>query len=239
MKKILISVLIILLLVLSYFAVAKGIGFLKIKSINDIKNASNNLENEFNEANELSVKTYPSEVDALEEAIKKLKENKQEYENKNIYNTDENLLGAIEIKTYKIHYLWTILGNYRKDRGVQTLTLDLVQSATLKDVYDLQFTLVGEYTRITDFLYDIENDEELNFEIKNFSISSNINNSQTGSTNAQKDTEGKNINVSNQQNNQQNEQTTNNLNGNQNNEDKNKNLLQAKFTVENVGITLD
>ena len=58
MKKILISVLIILLLVLSYFALAKGISFLKIKSIDNIKNASNKLESDFNEANELYNEFY-------------------------------------------------------------------------------------------------------------------------------------------------------------------------------------
>ena len=169
MKKILISVLIILLLILNYFAFARGISFLKIKSINDIKNASNNLGSSFNEANVLSNKTYPTEVENLERAIKQLKISKQEYENKKTYNADENLLGAIEIKTYKIHYLWTILGNYRKDRGVQSLTLDLKSTETT-DVYDLDFTLIGEYTKITDFLYDIENDEQLNFDIKNTKI---------------------------------------------------------------------
>ena len=241
MKKILISVLIILLLILSYFALAKGIGFLKIKSINDIKNASTKLENDFNEANKLSSKTYPSEVEALESAIKQLKISKQEYDNKNLYSTEENSLGTIEIKTYKIHYLWTILGNYRKDREIQSLTLDLKSTET-KDVYDLQFTLVGSYTRITDFLYDIENDEELNFEIKNFSISSAASTTQTNNTN-NNNTEQTNTNNNNT------EQTNQNNNNAQNNEggQENKNTqpsadgynLQAKFTVENVGITLD
>ena len=241
MKKILISVLIILLLILSYFALAKGIGFLKIKSINDIKNASTKLENDFNEANKLSSKTYPSEVEALESAIKQLKISKQEYDNKNLYSTEENSLGTIEIKTYKIHYLWTILGNYRKDREIQSLTLDLKSTET-KDVYDLQFTLVGSYTRITDFLYDIENDEELNFEIKNFSISSAASTTQTNNTN-NNNTEQTNTNNNNT------EQTNQNNNNAQNNEggQENKNTqpsadgynLQAKFTVEIVGITLD
>lgn len=227
MKKILISVLIILLLVLSYFALAKGIGFLKIKSINDIKNASNKLESDFNEANELSNKTYPTEVEALESAIKQLKISKQEYENKNLYNTDENSLGTIEIKTYKIHYLWTILGNYRKDRGVQSLSLDL-KSTENQDVYDLEFTLIGSYTNITDFLYDIENDEELNFEIKDFSISSAINTDQTNNTedNATEPEQQNN----NTENTQENEQAQAQGDGYS---------LQAKFTVENVGITLD
>lgn len=169
MKKILISILIILLLVLSYFALAKGIKIFRIKNIDSIKVASQKLESDFNEANELSSITYPAEVEQLEEAIKKLKISKQEYESKNIYNSEENSLGAITVKTYKIHYLWTILGNYRKYTGVQSLNLDL-KLTELNDVYDLQFTLVGPYTNIIDFLYEIENDEELNFEIQKLEI---------------------------------------------------------------------
>ena len=117
-----------------------------------------------------------------------------------------------------------------------------MKSTETKDVYDLQFTLVGSYTRITDFLYDIENDEELNFEIKNFSISSAASTTQTNNTN-NNNTEQTNTNNNNT------EQTNQNNNNAQNNEggQENKNTqpsadgynLQAKFTVENVGITLD
>jgi len=232
-KKILISVLIILLLILSCFALAKGIGFLKIKSINDIKTVSNQLQNSFDEANELSSKTYPSKVESLESAIKQLKISKQEYDNKNLYSAGDNSLGTIEIKTYKIHYLWTILGNYRKDRGIQSLTLDLKSTET-KDVYDLEFTLIGSYTRITDFLYDIENDEQLSFEIKNFNISSGANaqtnNSNTNNNENNTEETNQNDNAQNNQSTQQNTTTQASSDGN---------TLQAKFTVENVGITLD
>lgn len=239
MKKILISVLIILLLVLSYFALAKGIGFLNIKSFKDIKVASNKLENDFNQANELSSKTYPSEVEALESAIKQLKISKQEFENKNLNSAEENPLGTMEIKTYKIHYLWTILGNYRKNRDIQSLTLDLKSTQT-KDVYDLQFTLVGSYTRITDFLYDIENDEELNFEIKNFSISSSTGTNQANNNTSNNETNNSatnNVNNSTQQNNNNNNNQNEQQNQTQASTDGNS--LQAKFTVENIGITLD
>lgn len=219
MKKILISVLIILLLVLSYFAIARGVNFLNIKSVNNIKATSDKLENDFNEANELSSKTYPTEVEQLENAIKQLKISKQEYENKTSHNTSETSLGTVEIKTYKIHYLWTILGNYRKDRGIQSLNLDL-KSTESQDVYDLGFTLIGSYTAITDFLYDIENDEELNFEIKNFIISSQINTTvENNDTSEPSEQENNNI-----------KQTVERTDGT---------TLQAKFTVEDIGITLD
>lgn len=244
MKKILISVIILLLIILSAFALTKGINFLNIKSINDIKAASNKLENDFNEANELSNKTYPAEVEGLEEAIKKLKISKQEYESKNLYNKEQTSLGTLEIKTYKIHYLWTKLGNYRKDRGVKTLNLDL-KSTQVQDVYNLEFTLVGNYTNITDFIYDIENDEELNFEIKNFTISSQIEN--ISNENSDNKNESQNSILKNNNNND-----SNNNNSNSNNNNYNSNItnleqssksdgttLQARFTVENIGITLD
>lgn len=223
MKKILISVLIILLLILSYFSLAKGITFLKIKSINNVKTASDKLENDFNEANELSNKTYPTEVEGLENAIKQLKIAKQEYENKSLYSTDENSIGTMEIKTYKIHYLWTILGNYKEDRDLESLTLDL-KSTSNKDVYDLEFTLVGTYTNITDYLYDIENDEELNFEIKNFDLSSSIISTNTQEKNNDDTDENKEESEDTEQVEKTNAQGV---------------TLQAKFTVEDIGITLD
>lgn len=234
MKKILISVLIILLLALTFVAFYKGLnlGIIKIDSIKNIKSQSAKLEEDLNQANELSNKTYPSEVEGLEEAIRKLQISKQDYENKSLYSNEGNALGTIEVKTYTIHYLWTILGNYRKDRGVRSLNLDL-KSTQNEDVYDLEFTLVGSYTSITDFLYDIEDDEELNFEIKNFSISSNIttqgNQDNTSNSNDQNTTADSNNVLSNNQNTVS-QTTTEKSDGT---------ILQATFTVENVGITLE
>lgn len=238
MKKILISVIIVLLLILSSFALAKGIGFLKIKSINDIKTASSKLDGDFNEANELSNKTYPEEVEGLEEAIKKLKISKQEFENKNLYNNEKVSLGTVEVKTYKIHYLWTILGNYRKDRGVQSLNLDL-KSTGAQDVYDLEFTLLGSYTSITDFLYDIENDEELNFDIKNFTISSEITDTSNRNSSTQSENQNKVLGNTTNTNNNNSDNNTNNSDDENKKQKSDGMILQARFTVENIGITLD
>lgn len=237
MKKILISILVVLLLILTYVILAKGIniGFIKIDSISTIKSESTKLDQDLNKANELSNKTYPAEVQGLEEAIRELKIRKQEYENKKLYSTENEALGTVEIKTYTIHYLWTILGNYREDRDVKSLTLDL-KSTENEDVYDLEFTLEGNYISITDFLYDIEDDEELNFEIKNFRISSEIITQENTATedDEEETEENKNSILSNNINaNKQNETTkvpTQKTDGT---------ILQATFTVENVGITLE
>lgn len=237
MKKILISILIVLLLILTSVVLTKGInlGIIKIDSIKDIKEKSAKLDQDLNKANEISNKTYPNEVEGLEEAIRKLKISKQEYENKKINSTDDNALGTVEIKTYAIHYLWAVLGNYRKDRGVKTLNIDL-KSTQNSDVYNLEFTLVGSYTSITEFLYDIENDEELKFEIKNFGISSEItsqtNKENTTDSNEQNNTTTSNNILSNDRNNQNtsSQKTTQKSDGT---------ILQATFIVEDVGIILE
>lgn len=253
MKKILISILIILLLILTYFSLAKGIKFLNIKSINNIKDASDKLGEDFNEANELSNKTYPAELEELEEAIKTLKITKQNYESKKVYNIEENTFGTTTIKKYKVHYLWTILGNYRQNRGIQRLGLDLKSTVT-EDVYDLEFTLVGEYTNIIDFLYDIENDEQLNFTIENYKVEPYRLKTTTTTTYVEGENAGeKKTEVTNPYNKftEATDEVTpsrpTETEGEQGQENNSTNAIttydprwvEASFTVEDVGITLD
>ena len=239
MKKILISVLILLLLIIVCFAIFKGIGFLKIKSINDIKSTSNKLDEDIEKSNSLANQEYPSKVQGLEQAIKTLKLTKQEYESKNIYVGDETGIGAVEVKKYKIHYLWTILGNYRKDESLRSINLDL-KSTENQDVYDLQFTLIGNYVGITDYLYDIEDDEELKFQIKNFTITTPGNTVSTNTQSNSESTEGAegaegatNATTSTKTN------TTKKTNSSTTTDSEGGTILQATFTVEGVGITLD
>lgn len=256
MKKILILILIVLLLILSYFWIWHGIKIIKIESIDDIKQASLELEENLNSANELDSQTYPNKEEELKKAINNLKTSKQEYENKSKYSTDETGVGTVEIKTYKIHYLWTILGNYRKEESIKSLNLDLKTTQT-QDVYDLQITLVGSYVGITDFIYDVENDEDLNFEIKNLSIqpyttTTTITTNGNGSNKTEKtnpfkkitqittsslsEANNKNTTTSN---------TTNNTTSNTTTTSSNKTVIydpewvEVTFKVENVGITLD
>ncbi len=243
MKKILIFILIILLIILAYFSIARGIPFLHINSFNSIKVANTNLDNNYNAAKEIANKTYPAQVEQIENAIKDLKIRKQQYDNKKLSGEDGTALGNIEVKNYMLHYLWTILGNYRKDRGVQTLNLAL-KTTQAENVYDLEFTLLGKYTNITDFIYDIENDEQLNFEIEDFSISSEI--EDLSSIPTEDTSEGNNSNILDNSENSDGQKENNNNQSKDTTNGENKQAsqgdgitLQAKFTVRNVGITLD
>lgn len=167
MKKILISIIGILILVLVCVSAAKGIsvGKLSIYSIKDIKDQSLNLDKKIEEANIEINQNYAKSLFDVETASDELKAVKEEYESK--VGIDGSL-GITQIEKYKIEYLWGILGGYAKDRNVKTY-LDFKETS-IKDTYDISFTVYGSYLGITDFLYDIENDDELNYRAKNFKI---------------------------------------------------------------------
>lgn len=167
MKKTLISILGILILILVCVSAIKGIsvGKLAIYSINSIKTDSQNLDKKIEEANTEINQNYASSLSNAEEASAELIKLKEEYESK--IGADGSL-GITQIERYKIEYLWGILGGYAKDRSVKAY-LDFKETS-IKDTYDITFTVYGSYLGITDFLYDIENDDELNYRAKNFKI---------------------------------------------------------------------
>lgn len=167
MKKTLISIIGILILILVCVSATKGIsvGKLTIYSINNIKAESLELDEKIEEANTEINQNYASSLSKAETASAKLIRLKEEYESK--VGTDGNL-GITQIEKYKIEYLWGILGGYAKDRSVKAY-LDFKETS-IKDTYDITFTVYGSYLGITDFLYDIENDDELNYRAKNFKM---------------------------------------------------------------------
>ena len=227
MKKLLISIIIILLLGFCYVVGTKGIkaGALKLDSIKDIQTASENLEGKFDESKEISAKTYPTSIDDLDKVVKELKIAKQQYEAKTAGDPNTNTsLGVIQVDKYNIEYLWTIIGNYATKNGVK-LTLD-IKSTNTSDVYDLNFKVQGKYVGITDFIYNLEDDDELKFEISDFKISSQNDETKTNTdTNTVAQNNSKKNNTSNK----------NNTNSTNKNDGIN---LYASFTVENIGINL-
>lgn len=167
MKKALISLIGIIILILICVAIFKGIyiGKLSIYSLERIKQESFDLDKKIEEANTEINQNYAKSLADIESATINLKTVKDEYEEKVGLNGG---LGITQIEKYKIEYLWSIIGGYGNDENV-VVTLD-IKETSINDTYNINFTLQGSYLGITDFLYDIENDDELNYRIKNFKI---------------------------------------------------------------------
>lgn len=200
MRKLLMLFLIIIFIILSYFTVSKGvsIGNFRILSSNEIVENNNNLENEIQNLDILTTVTYSQEQSKLNDSYKQLTIKKEEYADLVLYSSESEIAKATQTEIYETEFLWTKIGNYAtKNNGID-MKIDVVKgSSGQKNQYNLNFTLVGQYVYISDFISAIENDAKLGFKIDKFALvpTTSSNNSQS-------------------------------------------NLLQATFTVENIGINI-
>ena len=170
MRKILLIIVIVLLLVLGLTSVINGIqiGDFKISSIKDIQEGSETLDNKIKELNTSIDSTYPNKRQELTEASKKMQSTREEYLNEINGSSNEDLESALEIKNYEIERLWARVGNHAIDEGVN-MTLD-IKPGSSSETRNLEFTVKGTYLGQINFLYAIEDDEELNFRIYNYKL---------------------------------------------------------------------
>ncbi len=190
MKKILISIIGMIILIIIIVASIRGIriGKTGIYSVNDIKAAHQELQKKAEEAKMEKDQNYAKAVSDADKSVIALKQAKEEYEAKINSLSGESGLGITQIEKYKIEYLWDKIGNYAKKEG---LGIDLnIEETSIQETYNIKFTLNGSYVGITDFLYDIENDDELNYKVKDFKIepSSTTTTSTSGQTTTSMDT---------------------------------------------------
>lgn len=235
MKKILIIVLILIFLGLTVLISIQGIkiGPFKIESIKDIQASSKNIKESLSKTIELTSIKYPEELEKLQKSIDNLGKAEETYNSKVAYTNENTTIGLAQVETYEIEFLWTIIGNYATEEGT-TLTLDITEG-TNKDTYNLSFTLTGSYIGITDFIYDLENDEDLNFKIENLKMETVTVNAATSeaTTSTTKTNTIANTTTNTTTN------TTKAATSSSTANTKTKSALQAKFNVDNISINLE
>ena len=172
MRKVLIAALIILLLLLGGYLVLNKleIGSLEILGVRDIKSESEKLDSKIQEASKLSSTDYQTELSNLNSSLKTLQKEKQSYEDLVALSNNDDVDAATKFEKYEIEYIWTKIGNHATAEGV-IMKLEVTRgSSNTQGLYDLKFTVTGNYIGISDFIYDIENDDSLGFKIENFKI---------------------------------------------------------------------
>lgn len=238
MKKLIITIISLIIFLLTFIIIIKGvkIGNFSIKSYKQIKEISLKLDKNLTKATKLAGVTFPKETSNLKKAINKFEILKEEYESKTEHSNQTNSLILSEIEKYEIEFLWTIIGNYATSEGIN-LTLDIVQG-TGEDIYNLNFKLTGSYVGMTDFVYDIENDQRLNFKIEGLKME--LTNIIVEQDSATKTTKENTTNINNTVN------TNTTINTNKTNttaiklssKQTTKELLQTTFSVNNISINL-
>ncbi len=170
MKKILMSILIILLIVMAYFTIFKGIeiGNIKILSIEQIKYENEKLEQQITQTEILMNTNYPSKTDELNTKISSLLTAKDTYLDTASTSTEEEIKQATIKEEYTVEFLLTKFGRYSTSNGVN-LKYEIT-SGSSSGSNNITFTVDGRYSRIITFLSDIEDDAKLGFRIRNFKL---------------------------------------------------------------------
>lgn len=172
MKKVLIGALIVLLVIMAYFAIFKGIsiGKMEVLSVEQIQKQNDKLSEGITQVDTLMHTTYRTKTDELEQSVSSLLNAKEEYQDLASVSTQGELNQASKQESYKIEYLWTRIGSHATAEGVD-LKLDIMAGETGEsDVKNLSFNITGDYRAIINFISSIEDDSQLGFRIENFKI---------------------------------------------------------------------
>lgn len=128
------------------------------------------LETALEKVSTLTSVDQPKATAELNESAKQLVIAKEEYNDKVIYSSSDEIAEAGITRPYETEYLQTVLGNHAKDKIVN-LRYELRQASTgVSGEYDMYFTVTGSYVSITEFVAALENDSSLNFKIESFKL---------------------------------------------------------------------
>lgn len=170
MRKLLISILLVLLIVMTALCIKDGIniGPLQVLGVEGINNKNEELTQKINETKTAN-ENYTTMLNKLKQDIESLTKSKEECLSLINISTESQLQEATQTKNYTIEYLWSRVGNHATQEGV-TIRMDITSGTIYRN---LKFTVTGNYLAITNFITSLENDSTLEFTIDEFSMTQN------------------------------------------------------------------
>jgi len=182
-RKVLIVLLLVFMIFCCYSMITSGfeLGALKINSYEEVSTKSSELDMKTNILNKNNTDTFEDKKKTVQAVMEKYISLKNEYNSLMLTNANENAYQSEEI--YDVGFLWTITGAYASKENL-ILQLDIYKSklniahdistgSMSYTICDLDFTVYGQYSSIYDFLYSIEEDDRLGFEIRNVFVERN------------------------------------------------------------------
>lgn len=166
MRKILMGAIIAYLLLVVVLMLNGRIG--NVLGAEDIRAEGERLDGKIEEISKLTSVVYPQMSNDLKAAQKNMQGIKQDYEERAVYSSKNEIESAKTLENYNIEFLWTRIGKYATKHGLN-LKMEVQKGETDK-TKKLLFTVSGNYIPITDFIYSLEDDEQLDFIIENFKI---------------------------------------------------------------------
>ena len=169
-RKVLLLALTVILAIMLWSSFTHGVQvkFIKIKgeplktsSYTSLVTLSENLNNKKSELEKANNSTYQAEVKKLDVAKSYFKINKSAYDDVAATASIEDIRAVNQRKEYLLDYLWMKIGTYANDSDIK-VKIDPVPDRKL-----INFDVSGQYIAIINFIYDLENDQELKFNVDN------------------------------------------------------------------------
>ena len=166
-RKVLLLVLVIVLAVGLYSSFAHGINVslfgqnFNNKSYSSIIKESQELVNRRAELEKLNTKDFENEKNKLKSSESRFNSAKQAYDDVANNASVEEIRKANQEEKYLLDYLWIKVGTYANDSDIKVK----IEPDNTKKI--INFNVSGQYIAIINFIYDLENDPELKFNVDN------------------------------------------------------------------------
>ena len=157
-------------LYLTYLMIVNGINLerlnINVLSYNQIIEQGSSLDSKLKKINTLNTSEIVSARNNVETEKANFEAKRDSYAKLEANASEEEIAEANKKQEYLLDYLWIIIGNYANDNNVKfKMTTDEVNLR-------INFDITGSYISIINFIYDIENDENLKFNLNGIEIAS-------------------------------------------------------------------
>lgn len=162
-KKLLLFILCVFLGYGIYNAATKGVDVFgtKVKPYSQLATDNETLDTKIGELEKLNDITYPQTTRNLQSAKRAFAEKENEYESLALSASPEEIAEANKREQFLLDYLWMKVGSYANADNVK------IKIAPSSNPPMIEFDVTGEYISVVNFIYDIENDTDLSFNVDN------------------------------------------------------------------------
>ncbi len=173
MRKLLISILMLILFAIFVLMIVYGLTIGNVRlgySVKEVIDKNDELDNNIANLGAKIRQEYDVAKSNLNASFDALQQEKETYQQKIAFSTEEEIQAANQSEKYKLDYLWTNIGLYATRNNVAMRADITYGTSGAQGQYNISFTATGEYISISDFVYDVEKDPELGFRIEEFQL---------------------------------------------------------------------
>lgn len=143
-----------------YFGIPNNERFqIEVPSFNEVRSNKSELQSNLEKLDSLNSSGIKNATNKVEQEIKNFNTKKTNYDLLAATASREDIEKANQERKYLLDYLWIEVGNYASDNNVKYKMTPNAEDSTIS------FDITGEYVSVINFVYDLENDPELDFSI--------------------------------------------------------------------------